>query len=357
MNIVNKRFISLIIGIILLVIALFMNSFNLLRAILCLLSIILLTYSNQLERTNKRLFSILFVIIFSLFVISLDYLFVAYFKKTPILTYNIVSSEYGTVYNAIGYRVWKCSDKSFKVDPLYKLGYYCEKESMSSENINNVLSTIINNFDQYKGSYVKIIGRVSNVIDNTKFYMQSYKEEDNMIKFDETNKLYVEFNYANNSVLNLETNAIVTVVGKIDRKVGNDIFMIDSTFNKETTSSGDVTFGAESNIYCEYDKELWFQTSDNIYYKSCIDDVNITIGSNQYNLQNAMRNNLITLQEIEDESLGYQKQSKDDSTMYNFKDFKILVCDPKYSTDVIVGKTTMEFSDGYCNVYNDDRGV
>ena len=67
MNKVNKRFITMAIGIILLVIALLMSKFNLIRFILCLLSIILLTYSNQLERSNKKVFIPLFVIIFFLF--------------------------------------------------------------------------------------------------------------------------------------------------------------------------------------------------------------------------------------------------------------------------------------------------
>ena len=357
MNIVKKRFISLIIGILLLVIALWMNGFNLLRAILCILSIITLTYSFQLERENKKVFMPLLIIFFSLFVIALDYLVVSAFKKTPILSYSIVTSNYGTVYNAVGYRVWKCKDETFKVDPLYKLGYFCQKESLSTENINNVLSTIANNFDDYKDTYVKVIGRVSNIVNDTVFYMQMFKEDNGIIRFDETTKLYVEFNYANNNVTSLTPNSIVTVVGKIDHKENNNIYMVDSSFVKESTSSGDVVFGAEENIYCEFDKQLWFQTSDNIFYKSCIEDVNININGNQYNLQNAIKNNLITLQEIENEAKGYQEQSKDKSLIFVYNDFKILVCDPNVSRDVIVGRSSMEFSDGYCNVGNDNRGV
>ena len=357
MNIVKKRFISMAIGVAILVAALLMNKFNLLRALMCIISIIILTYSNQLERQNKKVFIPLFVIIFSLFVVALDYLCVTTMIKIPIITFSIVSDGSGTVYNALGYRVWTCKDKTFKVDPLYKLGFYCEKEALQSENINNVLSNIVADFDRYKDSYIKIIGRVKKVESDTMFYMESYKEINNQINFDSTNRLYVEFNYSNNTINSLEEGSIVTVVGKLDRKDGNYIYMIDSTFNKEQISSGNVLFGAEENIYCEYDKELWFQTNDYIFYKSCIEDVNITIGSNQYNLQNAIKNNLITLDEIKEESLGYQKQSKDNSTMYNYKDFKILICDESKSKDIIVGKTSMDFSDGYCTIDNSNRGV
>lgn len=352
MSKVNKRFITMAIGVILLVVALLMSKFGLLRAILCILSIIILTYSNQIERTNKKVFIPLFVIIFSLFVVALDYLVVGAFKKPPILAYSIVSTNSGTVYNALGYRVWSCKDKTFKVDPLYRQGYYCEKETMNAENINNVISTIVDDFSQYEGTYVKIIGRVSGILDDKTFYMQMFKEDDNIIRFNDTYKLYVEFDYTNKDVSSLAVNSIVTVLGKIDRMQGNDIYMIDSTFTKESTSSGDVVFGAETNIYCEYDKQLWFQTSENIFYKSCIEDVNLKINDNVYNLQNAITNNLITLQEIEDEAMGFKSQSKDNSKIYKFSDFNLMVCDPNISRDVIIGRTEMDFSDGYCSAVN-----
>ena len=349
MNKVNKRFITMALGVLLLVVALLMSKFNLIRAILCILSIIILTYSNQLERTKKKVFIPLFVIIFTFFVIALDYLTVSAFKKSPIFAYSIVTTKYGTVYNAMGYRVWSCKDNTFKVDPLYKQGYYCEKETMNAENINNVLSTIVNNFDDYKDTYVKVVGRVSGKNDNS-FYMQMFKEYEGLIKFDDTVKLNVEFTYANKDFNSLSVNSIVTVLGRIEKMEGNEIFMIDASFTKESTSSGDVIFGAETNIYCEYGKQLWFQTSDNIFYKSCIEDVNLKINDNLYNLQNAIQNNLITLDEIKEEATGYLTQSKDESKMYKFKDFNMLVCDPNTSRDVIIGRLEMDFSDGYCNV-------
>ena len=357
MSIVKKRLLSMLIGISLLVIALFMNGLNLLRAVFCIVSVIILTYSFQLERQNKKIFVPLFVIIFSLFVIALDYLCVTTFKRTPILAYSIVTNGSGTVYNAIGYRVWTCKDKTFKVDPLYKLGYYCEKETLKSENINNVLTNVVNDFNRYKDSYVKIIGKIKKVVNDNMFYMESYREENSVISFDSTYRLYVEFNYSNKNLSTLEENSIVTVVGKLDRIDGNYVYMIDSSFNKEVSSSGSVVFGAVENIYCEYDKELWFQTNDYIFYKSCIDDVNITIGNNQYNLQNAIKNNLITLNEIKEESLGFQQQTMDNSTIFNYKDFKILICDESKSKDIIVGRNSMDFSDGYCSNINSDRGV
>ena len=357
MSIAKKRTLSLLIGIVFLAIALLLNIFNLLRVILVILSIVLMTYSMQLERNSKKIFIPLYVIVLTFFCIGMDYLNVSLFKKTPIITISVISNSNGTVYNAIGYRVWKCNDDQIKVDPLYKIGYYCEVDYMSAESINNVLPTMMSNFDHYKDNYVKIIGRVTNVDSDTLFTMETYKEYNNVIKYDHEYKLLVNFNYANEKLSVLQEDDIVTVVGKVSSKNGNEISIVDSKFKDEVTSQGDVTFNAESNIYCEYDKSLWFQTEENIYYLSCIKDVDITIDNNQYNLFNAISNGIVTFKQIEEESLGYDTQSKDDSVMYRYKDFNILVCDPSYSTDVIVGRTSMSFTDGYCNNVEENRGV
>ena len=216
MNVVAKRFISLILGVILLVVGLLMTRFNIIRMLLCIVSIILLTYSSQLERDNKKLFIPLCAIFFLFFVISLDYLCVCTLKRVPIFSYSVIKSDDKMVYNAFGYRVWSCKNEAMKVDPLYRLGYFCNVEGQTPENINNVLSSVVDNFDSYKGTYVKIVGRVAKVVDSKTFYMQSYKEENNLIKFDETNKLYVMFDSESKTVSNLLEGSIITVSGIYD---------------------------------------------------------------------------------------------------------------------------------------------
>ena len=108
MSIVKKRIISLLIGILFLAIALLLNVFHLLRVLLAISSIILITYSMQLERNSKKIFIPLYVIVLTFFTIGIDYLNVSLFKKTPIITISVVPNAHGEVYNAIGYRVWKC---------------------------------------------------------------------------------------------------------------------------------------------------------------------------------------------------------------------------------------------------------
>ena len=358
MSVVSKRLISMILGTALLAISLLMSKFNLIRAIFCILSIIILTYSFSLERTNKKLFVPLFIIIFSLFVICLDYLVVGMFKKTPILTYSIVSSDSGKVYNALGYRVWKCSDNTFKLDPLYKLGYYCDKKTMSSESINNVLDKLAKNIDDYKDNYVKITGRVTGVIDEKTFYMSTFKEINNEIEYNEDYKLIVEFNVKSSNVYNLERDSVVTVLGRINKKENNNIYMNDASFTSDAQKSGSVTLKAEVDSKCEFDKELWFEADETIYYRSCIQDVNITINNNQYSISDALKNKYISLDDLKNKSIGrLTNPSKDNSNLYKFQDFNMLVCDESYSKDVIIGKNTMSLDDGYCVNVSQGRGV
>lgn len=364
----NKRIFLLIIGIILILIALIINNLEILRFILCLMGIILLTIGNSLERSHNKLFIPLFAFIITLFVIASDYLVVCAFKKLPIFTYSIVTNDTAKVYNGLGYRVWVCNndDHDFKVDPLYKLGFYCSIKASTSEDINNVLKEINLNFDRYEGAYLKVTGRITNIIDNQTFTMQAYTKTDNNYEYDDTVTLNIYFNMPSSVLSNYNVNDEVLITGKIDSKETNNnkvtIKMIDSSFitsNAEDDSDDTYDFTVDNNIYCQYDKELWFETNNNIYYKSCVDDVNLKINDSEYNLMNALKNNLITLTDLENDANGYLSNSKDGSIIYTYNNFKMLVCDPQSSKDVILGKTDLSFDSGYCKVITDssENGV
>ena len=92
MSTVSKRLLTMFIGIILIVIAFILNS-GVIRVILAVSGIVFLTISNSLERNNKKLFLSLFAIIFFCFLVSLDYLIVGAFKKSPIFSYSIIKTN------------------------------------------------------------------------------------------------------------------------------------------------------------------------------------------------------------------------------------------------------------------------
>lgn len=355
MSVVSKRLITMFLGIFLIFIS-FLFKGGIIRPIFAFIGIVLLTYSNTSERTNKKLFIPLFAIIFFFFMVALDYLLVTTLKKEPIFAYSIVSTGNNKVYNAIGYRVWVCDEKEkvFKVDPLYKLGYYCSTQDMTSESINNILPKIYSNFNRYKDSYIKITGRLTKIVNETQIYMNTYKEEDDVYVYDD-NILDVNFNVPSLEISKYNLNDEITIVGKVISKNDNKIKIIDSNFvtidSYETSET--YNFDVNTNIYCQYEKELWFETKDKVFYKSCINNITLNIADGNYKLEAALKNGVITYDDIKNTAAGFLTNSKDKSVIYVFNNFKVLECDPSTSRDVIIGRNEMSFEDGYCKSYTE----
>ena len=347
MSTVAKRLTTLFFGTLLIATG-FIIDFDIIRPILVIVGIILLTISNSLERNHKKVFLPLFFIMFLLFMIALDYLVVGAFKKTPIFSYSIVKTSDSTVYNSIGYRVWVCNDKdkSFKVDTLYKLGYYCSSYNITAEQIDNILPKLYDNFELYKDAYIKVVGRISNIKNNQEFYMQIYDNN----KFDDKYTLDVLFNFPSEEISKHYVLDEVTIIGKVESISDNTIKLVDSNFMTQsnlTTDYSSYSFDVNSNIYCAYDKELWFQEKDHVFYKSCINSVDIIINKEKY-LSYAIKNDLITLDELKDLAEGFLSNSKDSSKIYIYNNFRLLECNKSNNSDLIIGKTTMSFDDGYC---------
>ena len=359
MSTVSKRLMLMFGGIVFILLAFILNS-GIIRAILMFLGIISLTISNSIERNNKKVFIPLFLLIFFFFMVATDYLLVTSLKKEPIFAYSVVSTGKDKVYNAIGYRVWVCNDKenTFKVDPLYKLGYLCSTQDMVAESINNVLPKIYSDFNRYKDSYIKITGKLTKIVNETEIYMNTYKEIDNEIVYDEDYELDVHFNMANQEVAKYNLNDEITIVGKVISKE-DAIKIIDSNFVTVGVfeSSDEYDFDVNTNIYCQYDKNLWFETKEKIYYKSCINSISLNISGGNYTIEAALKNGVVSLEDLKNSSLGYLTNSKDKSVIYTFNNFKILECDPSSSKDVIIGRNEMSFDDGYCKTHNDGVGV
>lgn len=347
MSDVSKRLTSLFFGVLFVVFG-FVTKTIILRPILVVLGIILLTISNSIERNNKKIFIPLFFILFSLFIIALDYLIVGAFKKAPIFSYSIVKTADSTVYNAIGYRVWICNDKNntFKVDNLYKLGYYCSSYNITAENIDNILPKLYNNFELYQDAYIKVTGRISSIISNQELYMQIYDEQ-----FDDDYVLDVQFNFSTEEITKHKILDEVTLIGKVASKEGNIIKIVDSNFmTKSDISNSNLSykFDVNSNIYCAYDKELWFKLDNRVYYRSCINSIDINVNNESYDLSFALKNNIVSLDDLKDLSEGFLTNSKDESKIYIYNSFKILECNNSVNSEIILGKSSMSFDDGYC---------
>ena len=204
---------------------------------------------------------------------------------------------------------------------------------------------------------MKINGKISNIIDDTKFYMQVFNLDTS--SFNDDIILEVNFNIPSSELNKYKVLDEVTIVGKIDSYKDNIVKMIDSNFLSNSTyeTSDTYSFDVNENIYCGYDKALWFQNSEQLYYRACLNSIDITIGEDKYDLSFAIKNGIISLQDLKDSASGYLSNSKDSANIYIYNNFKMLVCNNSSSSDVIFGKTSLSFEDGYCNVGNDEVGV
>ena len=72
---------------------------------------------------------------------------------------------------------------------------------------------------------------------------------------------------------------------------------------------------------------------------------------------NAIKNKVITIKDLENNASGYLTNSTDASIIYSYENFKVLVCDSSNSKDIIVGRNSMSFSDGYCKNETDNNDV
>ena len=155
----NKKIFLKILGILFIIGPFLYNKYNVIRLLCVILGmiLILLEKRNVLKKIGITL--LLVILIF-----SGDVLLAKYFKHIPIFSYEVVSSKEVITYNSFFYRVYNCQNNLI-FDPFYKENYICDT-ILPEQNVNSVLSNIINNFSKYK-----------NKDDNLEIYGENHKKE------------------------------------------------------------------------------------------------------------------------------------------------------------------------------------
>lgn len=353
----KKSMIKLIIGLILIISAYFLNNLTILRQIMIIVGIIFISIVLTATREKKKLFFVIYIFILTSISLMSDYLVCKYFIKQPIFAYNIIKNDKVRVDNAFGYRVWQCLDTGkIIVDPLYKLGYFCNSDDIKEESINNVMSDLDNNYESYFNNFIKVKGRITKKVSATELELNSYTEENDVIKYDGNKVLKVMFNTVNKDIDNYLNNDEIILVGRIDNKYQSNnisyVVMVDSAIILNNYEVFSVNVVKKNN--CEADKEYYFGYGDYTFYKSCINSINI-IGNESRELNYVMRTGKITLDSLLSKAYEVDSQSIDNSKLYLYNDYRIVVCDNK---DVIIGTEKLEIN-SYCHSYidNEEKGV
>lgn len=352
---ITKILISL--SIIFIILIYIINNASFIRPLLWIVSVVLLT---AVFRVNKKIHIVRLLMVFlCLFALSLaiDGTIAALLKRIPAYSYNITTNNKTRVYNSLGVRVWQCdiNKEEFKVDVFYNKGYLCNAEDLSAIDSNSFLNSIVQNYDDYHNQYVKIVGKVSKKNGQNYLEMQPYTEGENKING------YVEF--ANNITLraifsppekeldNYDIYDEITIIGKVKNLDQSSTQYVIYMYETKIVSTISLS-GYQINIVKEdncTDKNKLFTTETNDIYTYCLKDVIVSYSDSNNELVDSLSSNKILIEDLYSDPSEVLSSDKDNSALYKMDNYNILVCDPEYSKDIIIGPPSLNFNSTKCN--------
>lgn len=346
----------LLISIILLLIAILIKTSSAIRPILWILSIVILAIN--LKRSTKYTKSKIIVISLLLLGVSviIDGIIVYTFNKIPVFTYSIIKKENTIVYNSLGMRVWQCNEDDYDniiVDPFYEKGYMCNANDIETVDINTFLNSVVQNHSEYKNNYVKIKGKISKKSGINSIEMRPYTETEHKVNG------YVEF--ADNITLkiifkeediNLDSYDVydeITIIGIIKNMESSEsnhtIYMSDSIL-VSSINLDNYEIIATKEKKCSKEPSLIYNNTEYNIYKYCLTEVLVTYPDGQYELSSALSSNKLNVKSLL-ENYTKEETNDDNSKIYRFEDYSILVC--SNNKDIYVGNAKMKFSNIKCN--------
>lgn len=357
---ININFIILIICIILLTTSIVINEANFIRPLMWIIAIILICINLKLK--NKIKTSKIIILSLSLLTISIvvDGIIVYTFKRIPIFSYNIISTEKTVVYNSIGMRVWQCDKNKFDnliVDPFYVNGYMCDAEDITPIDSNSFLNAVIENHSEYHNKFVKINGKISKKNGQNYIEMRPYSTSEitmnGYVEFADNITLRIIFNNSEPALDNYDIYDEITVVG-IVKNIENKsnkyvIYMYDSKV-VSSINLNEYTVTITSSKECLVEPKLIFKSDTQDIYTYCIEDAIISYPDNKYELPQALSANKIAIDDLYSNSEQLEKHQDNNSTIYRFESYSILVCDQTLSKDIYIGNSAMTFNDVTCNL-------
>ena len=346
-----------ILGIALIGIAFMFKEVNVIRLLLVIVGVMLLSYLTCyiLKVKNYVLFAVIYIVMAML----LDGIVVYTFKRIPVFSYNIISNGKVRVYNSIGVRVWQCDTSNYDnliVDAFYAGGYACSVDDIDLVDINSFLNSIKENYNDYKNRYVKVKGRISKKNGQTSIEMAPYNTTSLTVNG------YVEF--ADNITLNVIMMNPDAALDDYD--VYDEITVIGVIKKMETVNGNSVIYMYESKIYsnvdlssfelnvttienCDKEKNIILENDQYKIYTYCIGDATLSFADKNYELSMALSSNKVKLSDLIKDNKGVLSNADDDSKIYSFDNYRILVCDEVLSDDVIIGPNTLNFDTVSCD--------
>ena len=347
----------IIISIILLIISLLIKKTMAIRTILYLLSLVVLVIGIKYKRKKFKDAFFIFIVAFAAYII-LDGIIVVTFKRIPIFSYNIITTGKTRVYNSIGVRVWQCDKDNYKdlvVDPFYNKGYICDVDEIDPIQSNSFLNSVIENYDEYKNTYVKITGKISKKNGQNSIEMQPYTTTDitvnGYVTFADNITLRILFKQSEPLLDQYDVYDEITVVGIIKNMEQSHnkyvVYMYDTKISSNINLN-DYKITTVNSNKCTLSDAI-YSNEKNILYKYCLEDIIVSFGEdNQYELATALSSNKITIRDL---YYGAKEETneEDGTVIYRLDNYSLLICDSNKSNKIVIGNAKMKFSDINCD--------
>ncbi len=350
------NFVLMVLGLVFVIVPLFINKLTVIRMLMSLIGILIITLFFKQKDFKKNIIIYIVLLIVTVFI---DSIIAANFIRIPIYTYNIVTIGNTRVYNSIGYRIWQCdinSTDNMKVDKFYTKGYICDARNIEQMDSNSFLNSVIENYDDYHNSYVKIRGKISGKNGRTSVEMQPYEQNNitinGYVSFADNITLKVLFK---NAVSELDLYDIydeITVIGIVKTLEHKDekftIFLSEAEMiSDESFDKYEIIVNEENE--CNTDNNIIFSGEDKDIYTYCLDDITIKYSNNNYELSAALSSSKITIESLF-ENEESQTTDEEGNTLYTFKNYNIIECNKEKSKDIIIGPKSMKINSTTCSI-------
>lgn len=236
----NKNLSFLLLSLLLIGLILLINQATMIRILLLFIALIGITYYCYKEKKcSKR--NIPFLLFFLLLASILCDSILSYsLKRIPIFSYNITTTANTRVYNAVGIKVWQCDKEDYKnllVAPFYENGYLCNASHLKAMDTNDFFKTIIENYEDYKDTSIKLKGRMSKKGALNYIEFAPSEEEQGEITFADDILLSVFFKKEEEELINVEEKEEITIIGTVKNRElstnGYIIYIYDAELVKD----------------------------------------------------------------------------------------------------------------------------
>lgn len=360
----NFLIIYILIAAIIITIALLAPINNVVRLILSIIALIVLSIRKHKLLDKKRKNTPLYTLIYLIALILLDSICVVTFSKTPIFAINIVHNNDIKVYNALGYKVWQCDAKKpneLIVEPFYNKGYKCSIEEIENVSINDLITSLNNNYEEYRNTFVKVTGKISKKDGQNYIEMQAYTEnEESMngyVTFQEAITLAIIFDEYDERLDVYDIYDEITVIGKIKNMESKEdkrkIYMYESTL-ASNIELDEYTITASSNKKITGDKQLIYTTKDSNVYTYGLENIIVKFKDNlEYELPSVLSSKKLEISEIikdATEVITDEKNQENKTKLYKFKTYNVVVCDQEKSKDIVITSPKVKLNDIKCTI-------